>query len=675
VPPADGKGRLELVLRATTAALAVLGLALGIHYFAFSSHGRVIFQDSRAPWIMLDTPVDMKLRQYGQQVVPTATFSTSFDLPRAPEAATLLIRTLGRGEVALNGSPLEAGRDPALGWRKFQHLDATPHLVSGRNELRVRVRNARGPALLSLVLEADDFEIATSSRWSGAAGDDPPGPTLLATDQRPLPSARYGEAPVRMLLRHWPALLLLGLAASGCFLALRGRLTEDTRRRLPQYCFQAICFGWIALFAFKLGGLPIGYGFDAMAHLEYVDLLREGGQIPRAQDGWATYHPPLFYLLTLALSFALGLVGVAYVLAVKLVPFAAGLGIAWLGLALTRRLLPEDRVAWIWATLFGGLLPANLVLAAYVSNEGLHAFLTGAGLLTAVDLLLATRITLRRVTLCSALFGLAMLTKFTAIIVAVPALLAVAIKLAAEPSRVEGRPVSAFGALLIPMLALSGPFFFRNLVEHGTLFVWNVNMDLPGQVWWSPPGFHTPAYYTHFGEVFLRPFLGGFVSFWDTVYSTFWGDGLLAGQTTIGTRHGRWNYEFMAASYVLALPATGLTLAGFARAAWQALDRSPARPDSQTHSNGQRRAALALLVLVCAALACALFLSTLRVPYHGQARVLYIMACAPALAYFFASELRCLDRWLAARGLLALRAGLVAYLGALFGFLYLSFVG
>jgi hypothetical protein len=130
-------------------------------------------------------------------------------------------------------------------------------------------------------------------------------------------------------------------------------------------------------------------------------------------------------------------------------------------------------------------------------------------------------------------------------------------------------------------------------------------------------------------------------------------------------RHLAWNYDFMAASYVLGLPATGLLALGFLRCAWAALREREAG----------RRAAFGLLVLVFATMGFALFWVTLVLPYHGQARASYVLALTPVLALFFALGFLGVDRWLARRGWNAGRVLLFGWWGALLGFLYLSFAG
>jgi hypothetical protein len=82
-----------------------------------------------------------------------------------------------------------------------------------------------------------------------------------------------------------------------------------------------------------------------------------------------------------------------------------------------------------------------------------------------------------------------------------------------------------------------------------------------------------------------------------------------------------------------------------------------------------------LITLVWSSMAFAAFWVTLSLPYHGQARISYLLAALPLWALFFGESISALDRWLCKTGGMLGRALLYAWLGALFGFLYLGFGG
>jgi hypothetical protein len=476
-----------------------------------------------------------------------------------------------------------------------------------------------------------------------------------------------GERPLEALADSLPLLVVLmaipviALFAAGRFPGLIGG------RAIPAIAFAVVVLAWLVLFTLKLQRFSIEVGFDARNHFKYIQLFREMGRLPLATDHWTTYQPPLFYLAVAAVEAIAGGLGVMrdHPVVLKLLPFLAGLGNVVLAGALVQRVFPEDRVARTLAILFAGFLPVNLWVAAYFSNEGLHALLAGGALVLATSMLLDKDNSMSGLALLSSLLGLALLTKFTAILVTAPVLLALGLKICIGRRHCPRTALLHFCALLLPMFAVAGWFYIRNVMVFGRPIVgiW----DLPGatRTWWSPPGFHTPNYYLSFGESLIRPYFSGFISFWDSLYSTFWADGFLGGKTGVSTRHPFWNYRLMAAGLVLALPATAALFTGFIRtviAAW-------------SEPSASRRAAFALIALVWSGMAFAAFWGTLGLPYHGQARISYLLAALPAWALFFAWSISALDRWLHKNWGVRGRALLFAWLGSLFGTLYLGFVG
>lgn len=659
--------RFDLLAWSGAGLLILLALALVVHAIFLAPSAVLVIQDERAPWIMLDVPITARVKQWGRVEAPVARFMASFEAPDPGPRAQLYLRSFGDSRVFINDVPVPKPDPEIANWKRFRELDVTRLVRRGLNAIRVEVANRHGPALLSLRLEGVGARFATGPRWIGALGDGATRRTLPATDARRYPDSYASERPLEALASHPVALGFLLLVPGLAFFVPRRRREALARwPALPHAALLVAILAWVALFLAKFRGLDLMVGFDAHNHLDYLRLMRSEGRIPLATEEWATYQPPLFYLATAALEELGQLLGRATpdAAALKLVSFLAGLGNVWLAGALARRLLPEDRVARAHAILFAAVIPVNLYTAAYYTNEGFHAFLTASALLVGVEILLAEEVSARRTALVSLLLGLALLTKFTALLVAVPLLLVLGIKILMRHPR-PGPALLRCAALLLPALAVSGWFYARNYLEYGRPLVGNWDLPRADRTWWSAPGFHTPQYYLRFGEVLLRPFYSGFVSFWDSLYSTFWGDGFVAGRAGVRVRHLAWNYDFMAASYVLGLPATGLLGLGFLRCAWAALREREAR----------RRAAFGLLVLVFAAMGFALFWVTLVLPYHGQARASYVLALTPVLALFFALGFLGVDRWLARRGWTAGRVLLFAWWGALLGFLYLSFAG
>ena len=689
------RGRLERWLWAGAVALAVALAGLALWRIASSPAGLVLPRSSDSPWIRASAPVTAAVHQWGEVAVPVVSFVAAFEAQ--PGARPLLeVRALGDFSVFVNGRTValevQDGDAPLRDWKAFARLDLAGFAKPGRNAIRVNVRNAHGPALLSLRMWQDldgtrSLLLSTARGWRAGverADGEPREPgersvAVLASDVAPHVSAALGERAPESLAAHWLGVGLcfgLGIAA---FLLFEGSARESSALvgRLPLVAAALVVAGWLHLFLTKFGGLDLALGFDAGSHLAYADWLVERRSLPGPSDGWSMYHPPLFYLVSVALAGLAEGLGASRELALKLLPWLSGLALVAISRQLVRRLLPGDSPAEAAAILFAGWLPMNLTLAAYYTNEGFHAALASLAILAAVGLLLARDPKPRALALFSLWLGLALLVKFTSVLLAGVLGAALAIRIAvASPSAPSfglraGRAYRAYGAyrayrlccLVAPALAVAGWFYARNLLLYGQPLVGNWSAAEPGKIWWSEPGFHTLDYYWGFGESLSRPFLASFVSFWDALYSTAWGDGLLAGQGGIRARHGLWSYDWMAAGYLLALPATGLLLTGLGLACRDML-RDP---------DARRRSALAALVALSAVMGFATFWVTLELPYFGQAKAFYSLALVPVAAFFFATGCGWLDGLLGAHGGRFARAPLYGWLAAFFGVVYLSF--
>jgi hypothetical protein len=475
------------------------------------------------------------------------------------------------------------------------------------------------------------------------------GAAMMADDTRRNLAARAVETPLEALVRLRNVLLGLFVAGAVAFLAVRRTAGGMAPAVLPLAAFATACVAWLLLVAGKFVQIPLEVGFDARHHGLYVEFLRTNGSVPLATDGWSVYHPPLFYGIAAILQW-LGesVAGAAGgVIGMKALPFLAGLANVWVALALCRRLFPGAASKQFLATVFAAVLPMNLYSAAYFSNETFHALLAGLALLVAVDLLLEPATTTRRVLLLGSVLGLALLTKFTAVLVAAVIAFFVGCKLIAVERSGPARLARLLAWFALPPLLLAGWFYLRNVLLFGDPLIANWG-HLPGetQKWWQQPGFHTAAFYLNFGDSFSHPYLSAFHSYWDSLYSTLWGDGGIAGRVNPKQRHGFWNYDFMSASYLVAIPASGFALAGALRSVMRALsDDDPGR-----------RAAFSLITTLSYGVLFGLTYMSLRLPYFAQAKASYGLVVMPILSLFFADGFAWLDDAFARRDLYLLRA-------------------
>jgi hypothetical protein len=638
------------------AALAVLlPLGLVVARCSLSSEVPFVRPAPHASWVMAPRPVSAALEQWGRREVPITSFVHRIERS-APDPLRLRIRALRGFALSVNGS--EVARDDGARWRVPRVVDVTRWLRAGENEIRVDVAHARGPALLELRADGAP-ELASGAGWQVRVDGEPAGEAIPADDTRRNPAALSVESPLAAAQRVAGAWALLFALGAGGWLVAR-RAAGALSAPLPAVALALAAAGWAYLFAVKASRIPAAVGFDARHHLYYAGWIREKLALPLATDGWSTYHPPLFHALS---ALVLPGTGEPVGAALKLLPFVGGFGVVLASFLLARRLLPDDAGAQLLAVGFAAVLPVNLYSAAYFSNEPLHAGLAALALWLAVDAMLCARLGWRRIAWLGIALGVAALTKFTALLMLPACALLVAARSVAVDRVGRLRALTASAALVGVVLLVAGWFYARSWILLGDPLIGN--WSLPGEAsrWWQQPGFHTPAYYSRFGEALLHPYLSGFHSFWDSLYSTFWGDGFIAGRADPAQRHAFWSYDFMSAGYLAALPATPLLLVG----AMQSLRVAVADGDPR------RRAAHALLLLCVWSLALPFLYLTMQLPFFAQAKAAYLLPAAPALAVWFAQGTRALDGALARRGWRVARAALAGWCVLCAGTLFLGF--
>lgn len=640
---------------------AVVAISLSAYRVLGSPSGRVIFHDPDAPWIAPVEPFSAMNRQWGRDQAPPVRFESSWTLAEVPDSAPLRLRAFGAFGVRVNDRliPFDSAEDRR--WQVYQVRDVATALRPGPNRIVVDVRNRRGPALLSLALDAGRRERLTSaSGFSARIGTRPAEPADVARDVRRHPAQQWLATPWQGVRRHAVAIaaaLLLGAVV------LPWGVGRGIGAGLPlaRITMAGAAILWLLLLWLRIAEMPLLAGFDARGHLEVVGHLMQG-RIPLATDGWSTYHPPLYHLLVAGLAPVGDAIGsLAGMLARRLPAWLAGLGLVWLAGRLARVLHPDRPGLQAAAIAFAALVPFNIYIAGTISNEGLLAFLAAGAVVFGAELMRDPEVRPSRVAAVSAWLGLALLTKYTALVALAVVGPFVLLRILSAGERSPWRRGRDALWLVAPAALVAGWFYARNLAVYGRALVPNWDLPGPGRIWWSPPGFHTADYYLGFGRALSEPYYASFGSFWDGLYSTLFGDGLLSGAPGLPDILVPWNLEWMSVGFWAALPIAALIVVG----ALDWLREAVREPDPR------RATALALPLVYTAAMLFAIFYATLSLPFFGQARASYGLSIAPVLALAFARGLSLVgvrrSKWA--------RRGLPALLGAVCAVWALSVAG
>lgn len=620
--------RRAALLTALLTALVAAGAAWAA---LVSPEFNFVARGGSAAWIMLPELPTTGVVAAASERLPAVEFSRRFRVEAPQAGAHIRLEAMRGFELELNGHQLAERPWQDAGWKTTFELEAP--LRAGTNELRVRVRNPTGPPLVRVLLEASDFVVASDTSWLAERPGTPAAAAAIADDRIRAPSAAFTPRLASSVQGVELVLILLG----GALLAWGLRSGPEALRSRPLAVVGLAITGlWLYVFAARSIQLPAYMGFDGPDHLAYIQAMLEG-RLPLAGEGPQTHHPPLFYALSAAL---LGLFeGAPQAVVLRLIPFASGLVQIGVAFGLARAVFPGDGLRAGAALAAVGLMPMNLYMSAYLSNETLHGALAACSLLLATRLLLAERGSARGTAVLGVVLGLAVLTKVSSLAL-VPFVL---LFLALEQRLVErcslpavaGRAAACLGGLV----TVSGWYFLRNQIRLGRPVVGNWAVPGSEVSWWQSPGFHTPDYYLRFGSALDRPFFASFDSFWDGLYSTFWGDGLVGGVSAWGHRHPLWDYELMTLGYALALPATGLLLFGLGRFAHEAV----------RGQDPHRRAVFGFLTSVVLATGVSLLLVTLRVPAYSMTKASYGLSMAAPLGLAFAEGFAHSRAWLLAR--------------------------
>lgn len=560
------------------------------------------------------------------------TFTRTFVLTEKPAVAPLSWRCLNKGELRVNGMAVPRSIATSDNWKTASEVDVAPFLRQGSNEVSVVVTNHLGPPALSLALKVENVALNSDETWNVSVC----GSTWRAAQAASAtPVAGKGnelyplETTGGALGRCWPWLLLF-FGVSVCAVVLAHY--SPAFRFSPAFLLVAAAVIWASLFIHNFSCLPPAAGFDASHHLAYVKYIQERQRLPDAREGWEMFQPPLYYLISAAalnwahckvfefsgmvllryLGLAIGLVNLALIFAGLRIVFPGGWRKPLIGLGLA------------------AFLPVEIYLLHYPTNETLSAMFVTAALCLGLHLLRSERPWRGWYYLLGVALGLALMSKASALLAVAAISGVLALNLALRRERNATVWLQAIVAPLFIGAAIGGWHYVKLWRAFGNPFIGNWDPKVAA-AWWQLKGVNTPGYFFSFGRSLSHPFFSGFHSFWDGLYSTVWGDGLMGGKDNVWTRPP-WNYDLMAVGFVLALIPAALVLTGLVRAI--ALCFRKATP------------AWLLLVGFGWLFAFAILYMTAKIPSYAQAKAFYAM---PLLLPFCAVGVLGYEYW-AGRG-------------------------
>jgi tetratricopeptide (TPR) repeat protein len=515
-----------------------------------------------------------------QDAIPvTAVFRHSFTLTAAPTQAVLAVCAFRAAAVAINGREVVHTPGARRNWKLPSKVEVGGLLQPGTNSITAWVTNAVGPPALWLRLHGGGSSQGTSERWrvsldgtkwqSARPARQPPD---LLSDSSPDGSRRMTES----LKRVWPVEAVFAVVSLGLIWGLRRWL--DRRRSpdgfLPAGTSDKLIYGLLvmvlvaraALFLNNLPQLPRLAGFDAWDHEQYIQYLQQKHHLPPVDQGWESFHPPLYYLISAVVLGGCGRsVGDAdAVYYMRAVNGVVGLLHCWLVFLCLRLLFVGNVQAQAAGLLVAAFLPPHLLLSQYVTNEPLSGFLVTVAIYLCLRALRAVKAGLRLPFGIGLALGGAMLTKYS-VLLALPFFpLVLTQRLSAGKERARRDWLWNTGAVVVGCLLVCGWHYGRVWARFGKPIVGNWDAQSSGGgrgQYWVAPGYRTSAYYLRFGQSLISPSFSGLYSFADGIYSTLWGDGLASGVSNRKLQPP-WNYDLMDAGYWISLGVSVLVILG-----------------------------------------------------------------------------------------------------------------
>lgn len=610
---------------------------------------------SGAEWISWRPRPDLRTKIVNRYA-PTTRFIRECELSTLPSEAQLEIRALQTWRLRVNDVEIQPA--PSAGnWKSAQSVAIGHALELGANRIEVTVRCEGGPP--SLWLRSPDLpaECATGPGWVTQSHRGHIKPAVLSTTRFLQP---HDDTPVGAPVSARLHLRLLGglfIAAALAFM-IRERVANWTSSLLPTRVRElasapnlttlVATAGWLAVAFSSASKNPEPIGFDVTGHLEYIDLIASRYRLPLAPEGWSTYHPPLFYVLSALVRSAFG----GAELSLKLLPFAAGLAQLVLARIAARLAFPSQPSLQAVTIAIAAMIPMNLYIAQFLTNEGMTGFLIGLTICYAIHLTEREHPTKQHYAMLGVFAGLALLTKYTALV----SFAAIAFVLAADQlgkRRDFRRVATALGAFVGTTLLVSGWFYARNFVRLGTPLPGNWHIEV-----WQDPGVLTSAYWTRLGGWISNPFMVGLNSFSDSIYATFWGDALLSG--TASENYGSYfNQDLIAAVMLVATPAIVFFAVGVLRALTRIV-----RDGSTLWS---------LVLLPAYGLFAFIAYAILVHPAYAVAKAFFALGALVPVALTIALGFQFFDE-LASKRAPALRVVLYAWLGTLGGAVFMTYL-
>ena len=612
----------------------LLACATYLSYQAFvSSHIEFLRPSVRGAWIVHPNPpikpVEMTepFASYDIPTCPSATFTHEFVLTSPPPSVfPIHITAMGGFEASVNTHVLEFLQSSPT-WKRGDPFDLGPFLVVGRNRVEITVSGDDNPP--ALLVEGPSI-IQSDRRWKVALDTDP---SIANQAARALRDENYPPSksslirqsaifPVYLIAFLLYCLWLVYVFVVAAFRSPPAQSTDqfhDDRFGRLFWRRHGICvIVGLAVTLVQFHNVvqydPTRSDFDWRGHRKYLKYVADHWRVPVATDGWEMFQPPLYYFVSAAIYGLFGgsASGTISVKAVQIVSTISGLWILVVTWLMLSALFPSASRQRTLGFSVAAMLPMGFYMNTMINNEIFAAAMIGTAMLIAVWRSFRPVLSWRDGAAIGLICGLAMLSKYTALLV----FLSVTIHLTLR-SLARHAVSKATVMTVVVALAMCGWYYARNASRFDDPFVGNWD-DASGFHYEQEPGYRTLGFYTRFGTVFFdHPERTLWTSFWDGMYASMWTD---AHGTFLDTSHST-TQIVASVVLVLALLPSAAILFGFGQAVIWLINREWDHPF--------------LIVALTSVLTFVSVLSfTMEVPFFSTIKATFLLSLIPAIGVF-----------------------------------------
>jgi hypothetical protein len=660
---------------ATGIGLAVAIAAAYTYHIVHDPAIPLLLPHGDAQWIRVDAPLSLNPSRTSRTI---AGFRTSAQVPAGFQGAALRVWAFRWCEVSIDGSPLLPQNAPAT-WKEPNEFVIPASLRPGTHVLAIVVRNLDAPPLLCA--SCDEIRVHTDHNWEATGDNHTWRAAGGAADDVAIEGADAFHLSPRQILAPLPIIIVLLIATTVIGgMVVRGKTQADASsaadarpsgpplnaiRKIASFLLSPPGFRWLMLIAWLvLAGnnickIPYYIGYDARDHFQYIQFIADNHRLPKPTEGWEYFQPPLYYLVSAPLyrlvenRFPLE----TCVKLLRLIPLLCGLAMIEICYRALRRAFPGRGDLQIVGTAVGGLLPMNLYMSQFISNEPFTAMMSALVVLSSVRVLSSTGVspvsgdashgrdargTFRPELVATGLgflLGLAMLSKISAAAL-LPPVAGVIVYATARRGYRFARSIACV-ALLAAVAFACAAVHFRNWSNIGTGTSAIAGWDPSRVQWWQEPGYRVPQHFLRFGRVLIHPIFNGARGLWDSLYATLWADGFLSGVGNYAQRPP-WHYTLLQYGVWLAVVPMLALLAGVMSLFRRHSISEP--KGALTETNRRPRAMIGFGVAVVACYLAAEVHLYLMLPIYACGKASYMMGATPCFAILVAAGFDQLSR-------------------------------